>query len=417
MNMKKKLLLLLATTLLFSQCQTIIDDIPDFEPNTTSELCQESENDCALVWANNDFGFDLFKNIYQENQSENIFISPTSISTALTMALNGADSDTYTEMYQMLKYHQLSLDEVNHSYQSLLDLLPNWDPNVDMSIANSVWYDQYFPVKNDFLTVNSDFLNSEVIDLDFKDPASVNIINNWVNDKTHEKIPTILDQISDNAVMFLINAIYFKGDWRFTFPEEMTHEEAFHSSADLSSTVDMMTFEGKVTMPYFSNDLFQAVDLPYGDSIYSMSVILPNDGVAMDAVVDYLTPEHWDALAGDYTDTEIIFSMPKLKIKYDKMLNKNLKALGMQKAFTDRADFSKISDQGVFISFVKHKSFLEINEAGTEAAAVTIIGIETTSVGIDPTPAVLLNKPYLLAIRDNKTNSLFFIGHIYNPNE
>ncbi len=414
--MKNKLLLLLLTTFVFSQCRTIIDDIPDIEPNTTSEYCQESEDDCALVWANNSFGLDLFKNIYAAERSKNIFISPTSISTALTMALNGAKGGTYTEMHNMLKYDNLTLDQVNHSYQSILNLLPNLDPNVNMDIANSIWYDQGFSVKNDFLSVNSEFLNSEVIDLDFKDPASVGVINGWVNEKTHEKIPTILDQISSDAVMFLINAIYFKGDWRFTFPEELTQEAPFYPTSGNAVDVDMMTFDGKVTLPYFSNDLFQAVDLPYGDSIYSMSVILPNDGVEMDAVVDYLTPDHWDALAGDYEDTEIIFSMPKLKIKYDKMLNQNLQELGMQKAFTGNADFSKLSDIGVYISFVKHKSFLEINEVGTEAAAVTIIGIETTSVG-PPSPLVRLNKPYLLAIRENKTNSLFFIGYIYNPNE
>lgn len=414
----KKLLFLLVATMLFSQCRTIIDDIPDdnTDPNMTSELCQESENDCALVWANNDFGFDIFKELYTEENTKNIFISPTSISTALTMALNGAEGTTFTEMHDMLKYDHLTLDEVNKSYRSLLNLLPSWDPNVEMSIANSVWYDQYFPVKNDFLTVNSEYLNSEVIDLDFKDPASVDVINDWVNNHTNEKIPTIINEISQDAVMFLINAIYFKGDWRFTFPEELTHEAPFYSSENNSSMVDMMTFDGKVTLPYTSNDLFQAVDLPYGDSIYSMSVILPNAGVSMDAVVDYFTAEKWDELAMSYTDTEIIFSMPKLKIEYEKKLNKSLQNLGMQKAFTGMADFSKLTDLPVYISFVKHKSFLEVNEVGTEAAAVTIIGIETTST-LPSTPYVNLNKPFLLAIRENKTNSLFFLGHIYNPNE
>ena len=410
-------ILLLAAILFFSRCHPTSVSPPEIiDPNPTSDLCQESENDCAVVWANNDFGFNLFKKLYEKKKTENIFISPTSISTALTMALNGADGQTYTEMHDMLKYQNLSLDEVNKSYRSLLNLLPNWDPNVDMSIANSVWYDQYFPVKNDFLTVNSEYLNSEVIDLDFKDPASVDVINSWVNEKTHEKIPTIINDISSDAVMFLINAIYFKGDWRFTFPEDMTHEEAFHITDAETTPVDMMTFDGKVTLPYFANDLFQAVDLPYGDSIYSMSVILPNNGVAMDAVIDFLTPEHWDALAQDYTDTEIFFSMPKITVEYEKTINDELKDLGMRKAFTGQAEFPKISDIGVFISFVKHKSFLEINEVGTEAAAVTIIGFETTSTG-PPTPYVNLNKPYILAIRDNKTNSLFFIGYIYNPNE
>ncbi|MEN0048932.1 MAG: serpin family protein [Bacteroidota bacterium] len=395
--------------------QCVQSETPDPSPDiNTSVDCTENEAACDLVTTINDFGFDVFQKLHEAKADENSFVSPLSISTALSMVLNGTDGDTKTAIQSTLNLKDWQIEEINKAYLALLTKLPALDEKVKLQIANSIWYKEGFDVLPSFLDVNSDFFNSEIQELDFFKPEAVNTINSWVEDKTEGLIDKILDEIPAEAVMYLINAIYFKGDWTNAFDEEFNYESNFFISENEKETVKYMS-RGKAELAYFENELFQAVNLPYGDSLYAMSIFLPQPEQSIDEVVAALSTENWAAWNTAYDTTEVLFAMPKFELKYEKKLNQLLIDLGMGIAFTGKADFSKLNKSGgLRISEVRHKSFIKVDEQGTEAAAVTIIGIETTSV---PTyPIMEVNRPFVFVIRDHVTNSALFVGKVMNPN-
>lgn len=410
---KLAIIFLAFSSIFFQECTQ--NETP--EPNpviNTSIDCAENEEVCDLVTTINDFGFDVFQKLHEAKADENSFISPLSISTALSMVLNGADSDTKTAIQSTLNLKDWQLEEINKAYLTLLTQLPGLDEKVKLQIANSIWYKEGFDVLPSFLDVNSEFFNSEIQELDFLKPEAVNTINSWVEDKTEGLIDKILNEIPADAVMYLINAIYFKGDWTHSFDEEFNYESNFFTSENEKETVEYMS-RGKAHLAYFENELFQAVNLPYGDSLYAMSIFLPKPEQTINDIIFALSTENWATWNTSYDTTEVLFAMPKFELKYEKKLNQLLVDLGMEIAFTGKADFSKINGKGgLKISEVRHKSFIKVDEQGTEAAAVTIIGIETTSV---PTyPIMEVNRPFVFVIRDHQTNSALFVGKVMNPN-
>jgi serine protease inhibitor len=385
------------------------------KPAENKELVQVSltANQKSLVLSNNAFGFDMFRTINKsENSDKNVFISPLSISLALAMTYNGANGDTKSEMQNTLRFPDLSADEINGYFQKLSNTLLNLDPTVKLGIANSIWYRQDFTVLPEFVTVNQTYYNAEVQALDFNDPASVAQINHWVATKTNDKIPKVIDDIPGNLVMFLINAIYFKGQWTYEFKKEATMDGPFHITPVTQSTIPFMNQEG--TFNYYSNDSLQLVEMPYGQGNFSMIVLLPKNGHSVSSLAGGLTTETWSDLTDHMEKSNVAISMPRFKFEYEKILNDDLTALGMGRAFSDNADFSKINGTGgLCISFVKHNSFVEVNEEGTEAAAVTVVGIIETSAGPGPSfiPFVA-DHPFVFAIRETTTNTILFMGKV-----
>ena len=364
-----------------------------------------------VVASDNQFGLKLFRTLSDEAAGENVFISPMSVSMALGMTLNGAAGETRAAMEQALEHAGLSEAEINESYRGLIDLLTTLDPEVTLAIANSIWHDQRFAVEPDFIDTNETYFDAQVEALDFADPSAVDPINNWVSDKTRGKIETILQQISPSEVMFLINALYFKGTWTYEFDEADTQDEAFTQHDGTPTQVPMMHQE--TDLPYVQTERFQAVDLPYGDSLYSMTVLLPREGHTADELAADLDAQQWADWTSRFETRGIDLKLPRFQLEYKQKLNEALTALGMGVAFNcNQADFSGINpDEDLCISRVKHKTFLEVNEEGTEAAAVTAVGIETTSVG-GGTPRVHVNRPFVLAIRDRHSGTLLFIGKV-----
>jgi len=373
-----------------------------------------TSNQKSLVLSNNAFGFDIFREVnVSESPDKNLFISPLSISLALAMTYNGANGDTRTEMQNTLRFPDLSADEVNGHFQTLSNALLNLDPTVKLGIANSIWYRQGFDVLPDFLSVNRKYYNAEVRPLDFSDPGSANTINNWVADKTNDKITKVIDAISDDQVMFLINAIYFKGQWTYSFKKDDTADGTFRSSPEEQSTVPFMHQKG--TFLYYANDSLQMVEMPYGQENFSMIVLLPGSGYSVGPLATGLTPDIWSEWLNKLDEANVDISMPKFKFEYERKLNDDLKALGMVKAFfPNDADFSNINPgQELYISFVKHNSFVEVNEEGTEAAAVTVVGVNTTSVPSEPIFIPFnVDHPFLFVIRETTTNTIIFIGKV-----
>ena len=369
----------------------------------------------AVIHHSNDFGIELFTRVAQQEDG-NLMLSPLSAGVALTMLLNGCQTDTYEQIKQMLGYpDDMSNTEINEAYQSLVSQLLTADDKVKLSIANAIFYRLGFNFKEPFLNTMSNDFDAEVQGLDFFLPSSVDVINQWASDNTQGKIEKVIDDISDETVMFLMNALYFKGDWTSQFDKANTADKAF--TLDNGSIVQVPTmFQEKMKAMYYNGNGFEAVEMPYGRTNYSMIVIVPGEG--LQDFYQSFTGESWSELTQVFDEvpgwSDVMITLPKFKFDFEKKLNDELQQMGMNDAFSPGvADLSNISDNALYVSFVKQNTFVEVNEEGTEAAAVTTIGIDYVSIG----PVIEVNKPFVFAIRERTTNTLLFIGSVANPIE
>lgn len=372
--------------------------------------------DPDVVKANTQFGFNLFNEIRKTEQDQNIFISPFSVSVALAMTLNGAADETEQAMIGTLQLQSITADSINSSYAQLQQALQTSDPKVTLTIANSLWGNEGISFNPNFLQRNTQFFNAEISILDFLAPSTLITINQWVNDKTNSKIPKILDEINANAVLFLINAIYFKGSWQTEFDPANTRDGTFHLANGSTKQVPMMFRSGRYS--HYYGDDFQAVNLPYGDGRMSMYIFLPARDSNLNTFLGTLNPENWENWISQFREQEISLRVPKFKLEYGtKELNDALITLGMGVAFdANRANFSRMASledlgQNLYIDKVSHKTFIEVNEEGTEAAAVTVVGIVKTSLP----PEFTADRPFFFAIRDNETGTVLFMGTVVDP--
>jgi serpin B len=340
-----------------------------------------------------------------------VFTAPLSASMALGMAMNGAAGTTYDEMRATLGFNASATEtEIGASYKSLIALLRGLDPSVDFRIANSIWYRTGFPIQPSFVDAGRSWFDAQVAALDFGSPNAVRTINDWVSTSTAGKIPTIVDGIEDDQVMFLINAIYFKGSWRAKFDPAHTIDAPFKSVVG-DQLAKLMHRDG--TIRYLQTPDFAAVDLPYGNSAYSMTVVLPSTGKSVDAVAASLQSAAWAEWVGQLRDAEVDLYLPRFKLEWERMLIPDLQSLGMRAAFVDGgADFSRMSSLGrqLFISLVKQKTYVDVNEEGTEAAAVTNVGISVTSA---PVRVVFrVERPFVFVLRERLSGTILFMGKI-----
>lgn len=373
----------------------------------------------ALTIANTEFGFKLFSEVVKQNPRQNIFISPASVALALAMVYNGARGETQQAIMDALEIRGMSLDEVNRANAALRTALTNSDPKVQLVIANSLWAKQGITFEPEFLQRNQDFYQADVTKLDFNDPRAVAIINGWVSKQTRGKINQIIQQINSLATLFLLNAIYFKGYWSVPFDKTKTKGDIFTTLDGHQKKHPMMAQSGK--FDYYRGQGFQAVSLPYGSGGASMYVFLPDQDSSLMEFQQRLTAKEWNMMTRfDRTEGHIV--LPRFKVEYETDLNDALKALGMGIAFDQtRADFSGICavppTQNVYLDRVKHKTFVEVNEEGTEAAAVTSIGMVAAGLMLSPPKpfTMIVNRPFFCAIRKNKTGAMLFMGSIIDP--
>ncbi|WP_299666915.1 serpin family protein [uncultured Polaribacter sp.] len=389
--------------LLFFNCEK-----NDEKKNPFSTVLKGEE----FVTANNKFAFDIFKKISNEENKENYMISPVSLSLALGMTYNGAENSTKTAFESTLNYTSFLPEEINTINKEIITNLSDNSAGSTFKIANSIWIENSFPVKENFTNINANYYSAAVEKLDFSNPNSVNIINNWVSDKTYQKISKIIDIINADDIMFLINAIYFKSDWKYSFNPSETTALPFYGK---NNTQDVKTMQLTADLDFYENTNFTAVKLPYKNDKYAMTLLLPKDGKNIEDISNLLNTENWGNWNANFSKKEVALKMPKFTFSYEKELKEQLTDLGLGVAFTNSADFSNISDVPLSISFVLQKTFIEVNELGTEAAAVTAVGIGVTSVDLSK-KSVALNKPFLFAITEKETNSICFIGKIGMPN-
>ena len=367
-----------------------------------------------LVESDNKFGFKLFREVIrtESGKGRNVFISPLSVSMALGMTLNGAAGITREAMQTALELEGMTTEEINQSYKSLIALLVQLDPKVKFKIANSIWHRDDYTFEPGFINLNKTFFNATVRGLDFADPRTKDIINAWVRENTSGLIDKIVDEIERDQVMFLINAIYFKGIWSYQFDPAQTRDDLFIAPDGTTKPCKMMHLQGDLR--YFENASFQAVDLTYGDAGFSMTILLPRVRDQVDSLIAALTAETWESWKGDFSAQKVELAMPKFTMQYDIKLNDVLAVMGMGIAFTDSADFSGMyKPGGLRIDEVKHKTFVKVDEEGTTAAAVTSVGMIETS--LPQVVSMRLDHPFVFAIRANHSPTILFIGKLVTP--
>ncbi|HJR63153.1 MAG TPA: serpin family protein [Gemmatimonadaceae bacterium] len=361
-----------------------------------------------VVSAGNEFSFALFRQASAGEPAKNVFISPLSASMALGMTMNGAAGTTFDAMRGTLGFADASQEEINQGYRSLIDLLRGLDPATEFRIANSIWYRSGYAFEQPFFDATRTFFDAEVQGLNFGDPASLGTINAWVDRATNGKITSIIDVIAPDHVMFLINAIYFNGTWEHRFDRSQTRDAQFHAADGSLGSIQLMYRNG--ALRYTATPDYQAADLLYGNSAFAMTVLLPTPGTDINALVASLTEQKWTELTSAFSEHEMELYLPKFTLEYERRLNDDLDALGMGIAFAPGvADFTRMAAAGgLYIDYVKQKTFVDVHEDGTEAAAVTAVAIREASAP----PAMRVDRPFIFAIRERFSGTILFIGKV-----
>lgn len=402
--------------------------VPNSDPAAVSRLAS----------AANGFGFELFRQLLAKDPDRNIFISPTSVATALGMTWNGARSETRQVMADVLEISMFSPDDANSANAALLAALRSADPKVQLEIANSLWARKGISFSPEFVKMNQKYYGAEMKVLDFASPAAVKTINGWVAQKTRDKIKSIISELLPDEVLVLINAVYFKGKWTKQFDKKLTREQEFYRADGTVKRHPLMHQGGEYQ--YYSGDGLQLVRLPYGNERISMLVFLPDIwepeepapmrpggrqltglGLAVVNLAGRLTPENWQRWTNSMSERKGDIAIPRFKLEYEESLNQVLKNMGMESAFDPaRADFtgmmSSVTDVQFAISEVRHKSFVEVNEEGTEAAAVTAVKMIATAMPVETERfSMIVDRPFLYAIQDDLTGAILFLGAVFDP--
>lgn len=406
---------LLILAILFSGCEKSGEefdakDLPD--PIKIELRSAEAE----IVKTDQQFAFEFFKNVFDEEaggEDQSFMVSPFSLSMALTMTWNGADGETKTAMQKTLKMENYEDDDINGYYKKLKEALLKTDPSTKLSIANSIFTNKFVTIKPDFIKTNSDYYNATVQPVDFTLPTTKDIINKWASDNTNGLIKKVIDETKAKDLMYLLNAIYFKGIWTTKFDAKNTSKKAFMTENGTKRVVDMMSQTAKFN--YTEDETMQVMQLPYGNQAFSMLVLLPKSGKKqIDVVTALQNKEYWRSKIAALRQFEVELSLPKYKTEYSKRLNDVLINMGMGLAFSDAANFSGMSDLPAKIAFVKQDTYISTDESGTEAAAVTTVGMTFTSIGPTTPQKVIFNadKPFLYVIQENSTGAILFIGSV-----
>lgn len=370
-----------------------------------------------MVRADQTFAFEFFEHLFVEEslgEDNNFMVSPLSLSMALAMTWNGAAGKTKEAMQQTLKMDGFSDDELNSYYKKLREALLKTDPSTKLSIANAIFTNQSVKINPDFINTNRSFYEAAVEAVDFTRPETVSIINKWASDNTNGLIEKVIENTKPEDLMYLLNAIYFKGIWTSEFDKKNTSERPFTYENGTRKNVEMMKQTAKFN--YTNDGNLQLVQLPYGNQAFSMMVLLPAEDKKLQDVIATTRQEgYWENLKSGLHEAEVELSLPKFKTEYSKRLNEVLTKMGMGIAFANVADFSRMSDTPAKIDFVKQDTYISTDELGTEAAAVTTIGMIMTSLPVNPEKVVFnANRPFLYLIQENSTGAILFMGAVKN---
>ena len=363
----------------------------------------------SYVQKGSTFTFDFLDRINKETKGDFI-ISPLSMQFLLGMLLDGANGETAAQIAKVLGYGAGEVDDVNKYCLSMLEQLPELDKKTTLNIANAIFVDDGWPLESSFKKTVSQYFQAEVSNLDFtNNEASLKAINGWSNKHTNGMIPKVLDEVDPGMLAYLMNAVYFKSEWVNQFPKESTIEEAFFDEAGDMSEVKMMKMECE--LPYYADSKFQMISMPYGNSAYSMMVLLPQFEYTTADITAYLNKADWNKLRTSPAKQQGDVWFPKFESKFKIKLNDILSDMGMPLAFS-AADFKAMSPYANRLSFVQQDGAIVVDEEGSEAAAVSVAGMEKNAVSIGGPQTALFHAdhPFIYLITEASTGAVLFAG-------
>lgn len=366
----------------------------------------------------NVFGFNMLENT-EADDSDNLFLSPTSLFLAMSMVYNGADGETKDEIQSAFDLENSDLDKLNKATASLMDMLDKDTDAIETEIANSIWVSDDLELQDSYQKRVQDYLQADVHAIDISDDSSVDDINQWVQDATNDKITDIVESpLNQDIVALLLNAIYFNGDWAYPFDPDETTKEAFRTYKGEDVDVDMMKLH-EDRLSYMEDDTVQAVSLPYGDGEMKMDIFVPKEDESMTTFKENLTKNKWNEWQNEFHEQEGTVELPKFELDYEETLNDMLQKMGIEKAFDDNADFPNMirDDDAIRLSEVKQKTYVNVDETGTEAAGSTSTEMETTSLPVDEPFHIVADKPFFITITDDEADIILFMGIVNNPEE
>ncbi|HRJ31170.1 MAG TPA: serpin family protein [Cyclobacteriaceae bacterium] len=380
---------------------------PDNPPNLRTLSAAEVQ----VSKSTNDFAFNLFRNL-PTPETDNAFISPLSVSMALGMVLNGAEGEVRQSILNTIDFKEYTAEEVNEGFRDLTKLLLSMDRKINFGLANSVWYRNDLTVNAQFSSTIKNYYDGIVKDLDFANPASKDIINSWLESKTNNRIKDLINQIKSDEVMFLVNVIYFKGDWTHQFDKSKTKKAPFTTLSGAPAQVDMMFSKG-VSMKYKSTPDFQLLDIPYGNSQFRFTILMPHEYSGILDLTETINAQTFNNTLNAADSISVELELPKFKMTWKDDLKPSLAQMGML-----MVGFPLLFEgptPPIQVGRVIHQSFLEVNEEGSEAAAATAIGMEFTSVAPSKPTKITIDKPFLFMIREKHSGVILFIGQLTDP--
>ena len=422
---KVSMLLLLSLFLSSSSCDKKVPELEDENEENVDVTMKELPKplkielqrvDTSMVKSDQAFAFEFFTKVFNEELSEddkNFMVSPFSLSMALAMTWNGSEGDTKLAIQNTLGMGDWSDDEVNSYFSKMKNAFEKTDPSTKLSIANSIWTNRNVTILPNFILLNKTYYNATVEAVDFASPATVGRINRWAADNTNNLIESVIEDTKSSDLMYLLNALYFKGAWVSEFDAMKTSKMDFATDSVTYSKVDMMHQE--TNFNYIHDETMQLVELPYGNKAFSMMVLLPKEDKSLVDITQVLQEkDYWNNLRNGLMDRKVEIYLPKFKTEYSKQLNDVLIDMGMEIAFAPgKADFSRMSNRSAFISMVNQDTYIATDEVGTEAAAVTSVGISLTSARPMPQKVIFkADRPFIYMIQENSTGSILFMGAV-----
>lgn len=399
---KKGLILSLGLILVISSCS-------DDSTQTPDPLVREfSVNETEIASSANNFTFDLMAKVEELNPNDNFFISSFSVSTALSMVMNGTNETTQQEFIQTLDLDGMSPEAINEAYKSLVEYIYGLDPSVTLNVANSNWYTDELTIRSDFATTLETYYDAEVFERDFSNPATLEELNGWVENETNGKIKDILNQINPDDVMFLINAIYFKANWTNPFDPNETNDSPFLLSNNQTVNVPTMLGEVKHWTVYDNTLKSQIIEIPYGNENYAFTIVMPDDPSDIDDLISRIDARSLNSVLADSVTQVREFYLPKFQLEFKADLIDILVEMGMPLRGLDNLFDEDVPLQ---ISKVIHQSVLEVNEEGSEAAAATVVGVELTMAP----PSTRIDQPFVFFIRERNSGTILFSGKLLDP--
>lgn len=410
--MLKKTIAALSLLSILAACQNDENPSkPEPKPRKDISLTRVEQ---SLLDANTDFAFRFFSQVCNtEDEKPNVFVSPLSASLCLSMITNGASGNTLTEMQDVLGFpaSSFSLDDLNNYNQKLTTALLDLDNTTQLGIANSIWVKQGFKVYDSFVNVNKQMYDAQVQELDFTSSTAKDVINRWCAEQTNDCIKEVIKVIPENARMYLLNALYFKGIWASQFEKSATQQENFTNSDGTQQKVNMMNQTEMFN--YTQNSTFSIAELPYGNEAFSMAILLPSGGKTLNESLSELTSENWKEWNSNMAGKQLQVKLPRFKVEYDKTLIDDMIAMGVKDAFDgNKADFSKMSAAELYVGVLQQFTYINVDEEGTEAAAVTVGGMLDSAVGLPVTIPFYVDSPFAFMIKEKSTGAILFMGKV-----